>query len=170
MGRFHQSGSNPVALQPNSLPITISPALSFHLGLLLALTPKFNSSPQIQFISLTPAPTARSLHTAHAASLSPPPLWRFWLPASTLPELASATYDDGELVVTVPKDVAAADEEDDGAEGLVTLLYLHNLVNGVQGGVDFAKKVRGCWDHWVKNMGDSANFVSFDFIFIPIFS
>ncbi|KAL3638984.1 hypothetical protein CASFOL_016891 [Castilleja foliolosa] len=45
-------------------------------------------------------------------------LWRFWLPASTLPELASATYDDGELVVTVPKDVAASDEEDDGAEDM----------------------------------------------------
>ncbi|KAL3644219.1 hypothetical protein CASFOL_012151 [Castilleja foliolosa] len=47
-------------------------------------------------------------------------------------------------------------------------LYLDNLVNGVQGEVYFAKKVRGCWDQWVKNMGDSANWASFDFIFIPI--
>ncbi|XP_059660483.1 uncharacterized protein LOC132306909 isoform X2 [Cornus florida] len=32
-------------------------------------------------------------------------LWRFRLPASTRPELATAEYDDGELVVTVPKDL-----------------------------------------------------------------
>ncbi|KAM7521607.1 hypothetical protein LguiA_011509 [Lonicera macranthoides] len=30
-------------------------------------------------------------------------VWRFRLPATTLPELASAGYSDGELVVTVPK-------------------------------------------------------------------
>ncbi|GER24844.1 17.7 kDa class I heat shock protein [Striga asiatica] len=43
-------------------------------------------------------------------------LWRFRLPASTRPELASAAYDDGELVVTVPKGAATTeeDEEDDG--------------------------------------------------------
>ncbi|KAK4441660.1 hypothetical protein Salat_0500900 [Sesamum alatum] len=40
-------------------------------------------------------------------------LWRFRLPARMLPELASATYDDGELVVTVPKGAA---EVDDGTE------------------------------------------------------
>ncbi|KAL0371292.1 UNVERIFIED_CONTAM: hypothetical protein Sangu_0447300 [Sesamum angustifolium] len=44
-------------------------------------------------------------------------LWRFRLPASTRPELASASYEDGELVVTVPKGAAAEEEEDDdGAE------------------------------------------------------
>ncbi|KAL8214955.1 hypothetical protein R6Q59_027066 [Mikania micrantha] len=32
-------------------------------------------------------------------------LWRFRLPESTLPELATAAFSDGELVVTVPKDV-----------------------------------------------------------------
>ncbi|XP_004242529.1 uncharacterized protein [Solanum lycopersicum] len=37
-------------------------------------------------------------------------LWRFRLPATTLPELASARFSDGELVVTVPK----GEEEDDG--------------------------------------------------------
>ncbi|KAF9622612.1 hypothetical protein IFM89_032511 [Coptis chinensis] len=31
-------------------------------------------------------------------------LWRFRLPQSTKPELASAVYVDGELIVTVPKD------------------------------------------------------------------
>ncbi|GFP79298.1 hypothetical protein PHJA_000073300 [Phtheirospermum japonicum] len=36
-------------------------------------------------------------------------LWRFRLPASTRPELASTAYGDGELVVTVPKGAAAAD-------------------------------------------------------------
>lgn len=42
-------------------------------------------------------------------------MWRFRLPSSTLPELATAGYDDGELVVTVPKDVnfIGLDVEDD---------------------------------------------------------
>lgn len=30
-------------------------------------------------------------------------MWRFRLPESTRPELASAVYEDGELIVTVPK-------------------------------------------------------------------
>lgn len=38
-------------------------------------------------------------------------LWRFRLPPSTRPELVSAAYEDGELVVTVPK------EEDGGGGG-----------------------------------------------------
>ncbi|KAL2510694.1 hypothetical protein Adt_16294 [Abeliophyllum distichum] len=38
-------------------------------------------------------------------------LWRFRLPDSTLPELASAAYDGGELVVTVPK---GGEEEENG--------------------------------------------------------
>ncbi|XP_047318379.1 uncharacterized protein LOC124921728 [Impatiens glandulifera] len=33
-------------------------------------------------------------------------VWRFRLPQSTKPELASAAFSDGELVVTVPKDYA----------------------------------------------------------------
>lgn len=38
-------------------------------------------------------------------------MWRFRLPASTVPELATAVYsDDGELVVTVPKGGAATDD------------------------------------------------------------
>lgn len=41
-------------------------------------------------------------------------LWRFRLPESTRPELASAGYHNGELVVTVPKGAAA--EEDDGGD------------------------------------------------------
>ncbi|CAK9147038.1 unnamed protein product [Ilex paraguariensis] len=40
-------------------------------------------------------------------------LWRFRLPASTLPELASAAYSDGELIVMVPK-VGDLDGEDGG--------------------------------------------------------
>ncbi|PIA44938.1 hypothetical protein AQUCO_01700487v1 [Aquilegia coerulea] len=40
-------------------------------------------------------------------------LWRFRLPPSTKPELASAVYVDGELIVTVPKDLNM-DENDDG--------------------------------------------------------
>lgn len=40
-------------------------------------------------------------------------LWRFRLPDSTRPELAYAAYDDGELVVMVPKGAASEEEEDD---------------------------------------------------------
>lgn len=43
-------------------------------------------------------------------------LWRFRLPASTRPELVSAAYEGGELVVTVPKGVG--DEEDGGGGDL----------------------------------------------------
>ncbi|XP_042019345.1 uncharacterized protein LOC121767193 [Salvia splendens] len=41
-------------------------------------------------------------------------LWRFRLSPSTRPELVSAAYEDGELVVTVPK---GEDEEDGGGGG-----------------------------------------------------
>nr|XP_009767679.1 PREDICTED: uncharacterized protein LOC104218788 [Nicotiana sylvestris] len=41
-------------------------------------------------------------------------LWRFRLPPSTLPELATAAFNDGELVVTVPKD--PHEEDVDGAD------------------------------------------------------
>lgn len=45
-------------------------------------------------------------------------LWRFRLPGSTRPELVSAAYEDGELVVTVPKGAAAAeDDEEEGSGG-----------------------------------------------------
>lgn len=42
-------------------------------------------------------------------------VWRFRLPACSRPELAVAGYDDGELVVTVPKDTDfdGSDVEDD---------------------------------------------------------
>ncbi|KAI3460891.1 hypothetical protein Pfo_017554 [Paulownia fortunei] len=43
-------------------------------------------------------------------------LWRFRLPALMRPELSSATYEDGELVVTVPKGAAEVEEVDDGTE------------------------------------------------------
>ena len=42
-------------------------------------------------------------------------MWRFRLPATTRPELASAVYVDGELVVTVPKGVGM--EGTGGADG-----------------------------------------------------
>ncbi|XAR61191.1 hypothetical protein NMG60_11034824 [Bertholletia excelsa] len=46
-------------------------------------------------------------------------MWRFRLPPSTRPELASAEYSDGELVVTVPKDVGfdGSDAEEVWGEG-----------------------------------------------------
>ena len=46
-------------------------------------------------------------------------MWRFRLPASTRPELATATYSDGELVITVPKGGGEAndDEHEDGDIG-----------------------------------------------------
>ncbi|PIN09013.1 hypothetical protein CDL12_18406 [Handroanthus impetiginosus] len=40
-------------------------------------------------------------------------LWRFRLPAVTRPELASAAYEDGELVVTVPKGAVVEEEEEE---------------------------------------------------------
>ncbi|KAL5709838.1 hypothetical protein ACHQM5_020475 [Ranunculus cassubicifolius] len=40
-------------------------------------------------------------------------LWRFRLPPSTKPELASAVYVDGELIVTVPKDEDGSEEEEE---------------------------------------------------------
>ncbi|KAI5680253.1 hypothetical protein M9H77_01480 [Catharanthus roseus] len=45
-------------------------------------------------------------------------LWRFRLPASTRPELATSTYTDGELVITVPKGGAEADDDEDGDGGI----------------------------------------------------
>ncbi|XP_047327153.1 uncharacterized protein LOC124930837 [Impatiens glandulifera] len=39
-------------------------------------------------------------------------IWRFRLPESTRPELASAAFNDGELVVTVPKEVEEEEEEE----------------------------------------------------------
>ncbi|CAH9051550.1 unnamed protein product [Cuscuta epithymum] len=41
-------------------------------------------------------------------------LWRFRLPPSTLPGLASAAFGDGELVVTVPKGSHEEEDEEDG--------------------------------------------------------
>ncbi|PSS06409.1 Heat shock 22 protein [Actinidia chinensis var. chinensis] len=44
-------------------------------------------------------------------------MWRFRLPSSTKPELATAAYSDGELVVTVPKDANfGGSDVDDGEE------------------------------------------------------
>lgn len=45
-------------------------------------------------------------------------MWRFRLPQSTRPELASAVYVDGELIVTVPKEEDGDEEEleDGGGE------------------------------------------------------
>ncbi|MCL7041155.1 hypothetical protein MKW94_008770 [Papaver nudicaule] len=43
-------------------------------------------------------------------------LWRFRLPQSTKPELASAIYINGELVVTVPKSSSLANQENGGNE------------------------------------------------------
>lgn len=40
--------------------------------------------------------------------------WRFRLPISTLPELATATFIDGELIVTVPKAAGNNQRETDG--------------------------------------------------------
>ncbi|KAL7084212.1 hypothetical protein ACP275_14G211500 [Erythranthe tilingii] len=53
-------------------------------------------------------------------------LWRFRLPATMRPELATAVYEDGELVVTVPKGAADVEEEevDDGTEESGRLLLV----------------------------------------------
>eukprot|EP00262_Sarcandra_glabra_P010257 TRINITY_DN2529_c0_g1_i1.p1 TRINITY_DN2529_c0_g1~~TRINITY_DN2529_c0_g1_i1.p1 ORF type:complete len:182 (+),score=14.83 TRINITY_DN2529_c0_g1_i1:336-881(+) len=45
-------------------------------------------------------------------------LWRFRLPPSTRPELASAAYVDGELVVTVPKSANASDDDNGEGDGV----------------------------------------------------
>ncbi|KAK4800602.1 hypothetical protein SAY86_021089 [Trapa natans] len=49
-------------------------------------------------------------------------IWRFRLPQSTRPELASAVFIDGELIVTVPKE-EEEEEEEEGAEGDKSLLW-----------------------------------------------
>ncbi|KAA8543257.1 hypothetical protein F0562_021248 [Nyssa sinensis] len=41
-------------------------------------------------------------------------VWRYRLPESTLPEFATAAYNDGELLVTVPKDVNFVDSDGNG--------------------------------------------------------
>ncbi|OVA05435.1 hypothetical protein BVC80_441g209 [Macleaya cordata] len=43
-------------------------------------------------------------------------LWRFRLPPSTRPELASAIYANGELIVTVPKSMRSGNTENDNEE------------------------------------------------------
>lgn len=53
-------------------------------------------------------------------------LWRFRLPATTVPELASASFNDGELVVMVPKgandDGDGMDDADIGGTGRLVLV------------------------------------------------
>ncbi|KAH0658589.1 hypothetical protein KY289_027337 [Solanum tuberosum] len=44
--------------------------------------------------------------------------WRYRLPASTMPELATAVFVDGELIVTVPKDDHGRGEFDNGSRGV----------------------------------------------------
>ncbi|KAK1270099.1 hypothetical protein QJS04_geneDACA013051 [Acorus gramineus] len=51
-------------------------------------------------------------------------VWRFRLPASTRPDLASAEYGDGELIVTVPKGVVAEEEEEVWGEGFGRLVIV----------------------------------------------
>ncbi|KAH6772777.1 heat shock protein [Perilla frutescens var. hirtella] len=51
-------------------------------------------------------------------------LWRFRLPPSTRPELVSSAYEDGELIVTVPKGAAAEDDDGGGAMGNGSRLVL----------------------------------------------
>lgn len=46
-------------------------------------------------------------------------MWRFRLPESTRPDLASAVFADGELIVTVPKDEGIENSERGGGEGEV---------------------------------------------------
>ena len=49
-------------------------------------------------------------------------MWRVRLPSSTLPELSTAVYSGGELVVTVPKDVTTSDSEEEDEEDKGTLV------------------------------------------------
>ncbi|XP_022738944.1 uncharacterized protein LOC111291444 [Durio zibethinus] len=44
-------------------------------------------------------------------------MWRFRLPETTRPELASAVYEDGELIVTVPKGGELENLEEEGGGG-----------------------------------------------------
>lgn len=49
-------------------------------------------------------------------------MWRFRLPSSTLPELSTAIYSDGELVVIVPKNVHTSDTEEEEEEVKSTMV------------------------------------------------
>lgn len=44
--------------------------------------------------------------------------WRYRLPASTMPEMATAVFSDGELVVTVPKGDSGRGDFADGSRGV----------------------------------------------------
>uniref|UniRef100_M1CUR0 Uncharacterized protein n=1 Tax=Solanum tuberosum TaxID=4113 RepID=M1CUR0_SOLTU len=44
--------------------------------------------------------------------------WRYRLPASTMPELATTVFADGELIVAVPKDDHGRGEFDNGSRGV----------------------------------------------------
>ena len=57
-------------------------------------------------------------------------MWRFQLPALTLPELATSAYEDGKLVVTVPKDLNS-DGSDFDHSGARRLVYI-NLISCFQ--------------------------------------
>lgn len=44
-------------------------------------------------------------------------MWRFRLPESTRPELASAVFVEGELIVTVPKGVEGVENAEENGDG-----------------------------------------------------
>lgn len=73
--------------------------------------------------------------------------WRFRLPASTLPELSSVVYSDGELVVTVPK--AVISEEDD--EG--TLIEAGDEELGAENGCGRDTTRTGCSSEYPNEKG-----------------
>lgn len=64
-------------------------------------------------------------------------MWRFRLPESTRPELASAVFVDGELIVTVPKGVEGVQgaEENDGGGGGDEEFWRDGNGGGFRGGI-----------------------------------
>ncbi|GFY98802.1 hypothetical protein Acr_13g0002030 [Actinidia rufa] len=79
------------------------------------------SSPKSSSFRSAPTQTSRSGNDVVDLSVDELELdlWRFRLPEATIPEMASAVYSEGELVVTVPKDANfdVSDGEDGGVWG-----------------------------------------------------
>ncbi|GMY27386.1 hypothetical protein FCV25MIE_22628 [Fagus crenata] len=64
-------------------------------------------------------------------------MWRFRLPESTRPELASAVFVDGELIVTVPKgdEEGVEDGEENGGDGGDEEIWRDGNGGGFRGGM-----------------------------------
>ncbi|KAK3001337.1 hypothetical protein RJ639_021617 [Escallonia herrerae] len=71
-------------------------------------------------------------------------VWRFRLPVATRPELATAAYGDGELVVTVPKGINEDDDGGDGGLSVGLMEYVRTLRWFIEWKLKFAIRCYNC--------------------------